>query len=232
VRANPGFLLGVKVRMEHDAVARWDAARALAMAREAADLAGGLLMVHVSGTPLPLAAILEVLHPGDILTHAYNGHPEGILDHRGEVRGDVRAAAERGVVIDVGHAGVHFDIEVARAAFEQEFFPTTISTDRHRPPPGRVVYGMDGVISELLALGMPLDDAIAAGTCRPAAALGLAERLGSLAPGMAGDAAVFDVDDGRFEWLDTAGHSVTGTRRLRPRLTVKDGEVVWSSGAP
>ncbi|MYB43264.1 MAG: hypothetical protein F4X76_14025 [Chloroflexi bacterium] len=75
IRANPGFLFGVKVRMQRDAVAHWDAREALALARQAADDSGSLLMVHVSGTPIPLPEILDVLGAGDVMTHAYNGTP-------------------------------------------------------------------------------------------------------------------------------------------------------------
>ena len=54
IKQNPGFLFGVKVRMHFNAVARWNAHEAMKAAREAADKSGSLLMVHVSGTPIPL----------------------------------------------------------------------------------------------------------------------------------------------------------------------------------
>ena len=139
IKENPGFLLGVKVRMFVDSVSHWEAHTALRLAREAADKAGVKLMVHISHTPLPLPDILEQLRPGDIATHIFNGNPEGILDENGGIRPEVKAAAQRGVVMDVAHAGVHCDVEVAIAALRQGFFPTTISTDIHNPPPGRVL---------------------------------------------------------------------------------------------
>lgn len=227
IRANPGFLFGVKVRMQRDAVAHWDAREALALARKAADDSNSLLMVHVSGTPIPLPEILDVLGEGDVMTHAYNGHTEHMLDGRGALRPEVLAARERGVVMDVGHAGVHFDIEVARQAIEQGFPPSTISTDVHFPPPGRVTYRMNELIAQLHALGMPLEDAIEASTAAPAAVLGLGDEIGSLAPGMAGDAAVFDLVEGAVSWTDMSGGSTEGSLRLDPALTVLGGEVAW-----
>lgn len=227
IRANPGFLFGVKVRMQRDAVAHWDAREALAKARQAADDSDSLLMVHVSGTPIPLPEILELLGEGDVVTHAYNGHTEHMLDGYGMVRPEVLAARERGVVMDVGHAGVHFDIEVARRAIEQGFAPSTISTDVHFPPPGRVTYRMHELIPQLHALGMPLEDAVEASTAAPAAVLGLGDEIGSLAPGMAGDAAVFDLVEGPVSWVDMSGGSVEGELRLEPALTVIGGKVVW-----
>ena len=129
--------------------------------------------------------------------------------------------------MDVGHAGVHFDIEVTRRAIEQGFPPSTISTDVHFPPPGRITYRMHELIPQLHALGMPLEDAVQASTAAPAAVLGLGDEIGSLAPGMAGDAAVFDLVEGPVSWVDMSGGSVEGELRLDPVLTVLGGEVVW-----
>jgi dihydroorotase len=202
----------------------------MGLAREAADKSGGRLMVHVSGTPIPLPEVLEFLGPGDICTHAFNGNAESILDRNDRVRPEVWAAAQRGVVMDVAHAGVHCDVEVVKAALQQGLMPDTISTDIHIPPPGRTVYLMNDLVSKFHALGLSLKDAVAASTMKPAQVLGLQDSLGSLAPGMAGDAAVFDLREGRFVWHDMAGHSVEGKVRLDTYLTVRDGAVAWREG--
>ena len=230
IKSNPGFCFGVKVRMHVNAVAYWNAHEAMKAARAAADQSGTMLMVHVSGTPIPLPEVLEYLGPGDISTHAFNGNPESILDGRGKLRPEVRAAADRGVIMDVAHAGVHCDVEVVKASMEQGLLPDTISTDIHNPPPDRTVYLMNDLVSKFHALGMPLPDAVAAATSRPAQVLGLQDSLGSLAVGMSGDAAVFDQREGRFVWHDMAGHSVEGQVRLDTFLTVRAGAVAWREG--
>ena len=230
IRENPGFVFGVKVRMHYNAVARWNAHEAMARAREAASEAGVRLMVHVSGTPIPLPDVLERLGPGDISTHAFNGFPEHMLDNSGKVRPEVRAAVDRGVIMDVGHAGIHCDVEVAKAAMDQGVMPDTISTDVHIAPPGRVVYLMNDLVSKFHALGMPLTDAVAASTCRPAEILGLQDSIGSLAVGMEGDAAIWDKREGRFVWHDMAGHNVDGALRLDTFATIKGGFTAWREG--
>ncbi|MCY3692831.1 MAG: amidohydrolase family protein [Chloroflexota bacterium] len=230
IKDNPGFIFGVKVRMHYDAVARWNAHEAMAKAKEAATEAGVRLMVHVSGTPIPLPDVLEHLGPGDISTHAFNGLPENILDNAGTIRPEVRAAADRGVIMDVAHAGVHCDVEVVKAAMDQGLLPDTISTDIHIAPPGRIVYLMNDLVSKFHALGMPLADAIAASTSRPAEVLGLQDSIGSLAVGMEGDAAVWEQRQGRFVWHDMAGHNVDGSLRLDTFATVKGGMVAWREG--
>lgn len=226
---NRDKLIGVKVRIAHGATGAANAEGALRRAREAADRVKLPLMVHVSDTPIPLPAILDVLRPGDIATHIFNGYAERVLDDRGEIRAAVRDAAERGVVMDVGHAGVHFDVEVARRAIEIGFYPDTLSTDIHTPPPDRTVYHIPGLISKFLALGLPIEDGVAATTANAAKAIGKAGELGTLAPGAIGDAAVFAIEEGRYRFVDTAGHEVLGDRRLRPALTVLGGRV-WRSG--
>ena len=230
IKSNPGFCFGVKVRMELNAVAHWNAHAAMKAARAAADQSGSRLMTHVSATPIPLPEVLEYLGPGDICTHAFNSNPESILDERGKVRPEVFAAAERGVVMDVAYAGVHCDVEVVKAALEQGLPPDTLSTDMHNPPPGRTVYAMNDLVSEFHALGLPLKDAVAAATSRPAQVLGLQDSLGSLVPGMAGDAAVFDMREGRFVWHGQAGNKAEGEVRLDTYLTVRDGVVAWREG--
>ena len=230
IKENPGFIFGVKVRMHHDAVARWNAHEAMAKAKQAATEAGVRLMVHVSGTPIPLPDVLEHLGPGDISTHAFNGLPENMLDNAGKVRPEVRAAADRGVIMDVAHAGVHCDVEVVKAAMDQGVVPDTISTDIHIAPPGRIVYLMNDLVSKFHALGMPLADAIAASTSRPAEILGLQDSIGSLGVGMEGDAAIWEQRQGRFVWHDMAGHNVDGALRLDTFATVKGGIVAWREG--
>ena len=230
IKANSGFVFGVKVRMHWDAVARWNAHEAMAKAREAATEAGVKLMVHVSGTPIPLPDVLEHLGPGDIPTHAFNGNPEGILDGAGKIRPEVRAAVDRGVIMDVAHAGVHCDVEVAKAAMDQGVMPDTISTDVHIAPAGRTVYLMNDLVSKFHAMGMTLSDAVAASTSRPAQVLGLQDSIGSLGVGMEGDAAVWEQRQGRFVWHDSAGHNVDGALRLDTFATVMGGAVAWREG--
>ena len=132
--------------------------------------------------------------------------------------------------MDLAHAGVHCDVEVTRAALEQGLAPHTISTDIHVPPPERTVYQMHDLISKMHAMGMPLDDAIAASTSTPAKVLGLQDSIGSLAPGMCGDAAVFDQREGHFVWMDSEGHLQRGSMRLDTHATVRAGRMAWLEG--
>lgn len=226
VTENRALVVGIKVRIAHGATGHGDQANAreaLRRARQAADLAGVRLMVHVSDTPIPLPEILDHLRPGDIATHIFNGNAEQVIGADGRVRREVRAAKERGVVLDVGHASVHCNVNVARQAINEGLLPTTLSTDLHTPPPGRIVYNLRGLMSKFLTLGMTVEDVVASVTSRAAAAIGKSEELGSLAPGMAGDAVVLDLEDGHFTYVDSAGNEVKATRRFRTRHVIREG---------
>jgi dihydroorotase len=93
------------------------------------------------------------------------------------------------------------------------------------------MYDLPGVMSTFLALGMPLREVVRAVTEAPARVLGQAGVLGTLAPGAAGDAAVFDLEEGAFAWSDAGGNEVPGRQRLSPVLTVRAGRR-WRSRAP
>ena len=108
----------------------------------------------------------------------------------------------------MGHAGVHIDLRVARAAIEQGLPPSTLSTDMVRPLVARRTYDLPGVMSTFLALGMTLPAVIQAVTAAPARAVGQAGTLGTLAAGAAGDAAVLAVEEGEFAYADAAGNEV------------------------
>jgi len=216
-------LLGVKVRIQHLATGEANALPALEMARRVVDATGTRLMVHISGTPIEIEKILDHLRAGDIATHIFNGYEHGILDERGHVKEAVRQAAARGVILDIGHAGVHFDVEVAKRAVAQDLWPTTLSTDMVRPLVARRMYDLLGVMSTFLALGMPVPEVIRAVTDAPARAIGCQRSLGALAPGAEGDAAVLDIEEGEFSFGDAAGHELPGRQRFVSVLTVRGG---------
>ena len=229
IKSNPNSIFGVKVRMHYDAVARWNAEKAMIAARAAADKSGTKLMVHVSGTPIPLPNVLEFLGPGDISTHAFNGDHESILDNNNKIRAEVREAVDRGVIMDVGHAGIHCDVDVVKHALSQGMPPDTISTDIHVAPAGRTVYLMNDLLSKFHAIGLSMEDVVSASTNKPASVIGMDEEIGSLKIGMRGDAAVFNLREGRFVWHDMANHNVDGNVRFDTLLTVINGNVVWKS---
>ena len=72
--ANRDVLGGLKVRVGRNAGGT-SGIVPLDIARQVADAAGMMLMVHIDEPPPTLAEVLERLRPGDILTHAFRPFP-------------------------------------------------------------------------------------------------------------------------------------------------------------
>ena len=84
------------------------------------------VMCHIGGveTRQLMSQILDLLRPGDILTHCYSGSPNLAGDFTnivqdGKLLPAALAAKQRGVIFDIGHGGGSFDYTVAEAAIAQ-----------------------------------------------------------------------------------------------------------------
>lgn len=226
IEANRDVVVGVKVRASAD-VGGEHVPEALRRARAVADRVGLPLMVHLGPAPATLDEILELLGPGDILTHAFSGWPGNTVIADGVVRSSVLAARDRGVLLDVGHGMSGFDAAVGRAMVEAELPPDTVSTDLHTYSESRVI-DLPTVLSKFLAFGMLLPDALVRATLAPARAVGLdVDGVGTLDVGAPADVAVLRVVEGAVTlgMPGTPGF-VEADRRLDCVLTLARGRVV------
>lgn len=185
------------------------------------------VMVHCSNSPTPMSEILDVLHEGDILTHAFHGGHNHAAE---DAFASLKAAQRRGVVIDTGFAGhIHTDFSVLGKAIEDGFVPDTVSTDITKfsayTRGGR--YGMTMCMSLTRHMGMQEEDLFRAVTSSPARALGKAGEWGCLKVGGKADLAVFDYTDEGFDITDKAGNHIQSERGYRCVLTVVDGQIIY-----
>ena len=221
---NPDIALGVKVRIT-DTVVGQNGLEPLRRAIRAAELVGkGVpVMCHIGAAPGSLSDLLDLLRPGDILTHAYSGAGNNTVQN-GQLLPAARAAKQRGVIFDVGHGGGSFDYTVCEPALQQGAVPDTISSDIHAVSINTPGYPtLPNVMSKFLNLGMPLEDVVAKTTVEPAKIIGRVPGLGTLRLGAPADVAVFDLVDGPVEFVDTRNNTRNGTKKLLPVLTVKAG---------
>ncbi len=224
-------ILGVKVRLSRNLVLPSAGIAPLRIAREAADAAGAPIMVHPNESWCgAIEPILAMMKAGDVLTHCYHGLGSGILDERRALRASVREAAERGVIFDVGHGGASFCWEIAAQALAQDFPPHTISTDIHRYNLRGPVHDLATTMSKFLLLGMPLPEIVARVTMNPAALLPRqtgpeGQGAGTLQVGSRGDAVVFALESGSFNFVDAHGGRRTGSSRVAPAHVIHDGRV-------
>src|ERR687892_2806660 len=125
-------------------------------------------MCHIGAAPGNLADVLDLLRPGDILTHSYSGAGNNIVQN-GQLIPAAKAAKQRGVIFDVGHGGGSFDYTVAEPAIAAGAPPDTISSDIHvfsGNSPGMPY--LTWVMSKFLNMGFSLEQVIAMATINPA----------------------------------------------------------------
>ncbi len=231
IRRHADVAVGVKIRASEHIIGSgrqgWDNLRdAIRAARES----GTWLMVHIGHSPMSIPEIVAELQPGDCITHCFRGGPETIFAADGRVFDEVRAAAARGVVFDVGHGMGSFRWENAEAAIEQGFEPTTISTDLHAFNIEGPVWDMPTTMAKFLYLGLPLERVIEMTTVRPARVLGRGDDLGTLKVGSTADIAVLELLEGRFTLTDSHGETRTGRQMLRAAATIKRGKLLHGGG--
>ena len=130
------------------------------------------VMCHIGGVAdrALMSQMLDLLRPGDILTHCFSGAPniagEGHQHRPGRQAAAGRAggkAARR--VFDIGHGGGSFDYTIAEAAIAQGCPPDTISSDIHvfsGNTPGMPY--LPWVMSKLIGLGFSLEQVVAMAT--------------------------------------------------------------------
>lgn len=224
VAENADVVLGLKVRQSASIVGE-NGFEPLKRAIAAAELSGtgARVMVHIGGVPDDLSDLLDLLRPGDILTHSYSGAGNNTV-RDGQVLSAALDAKARGVIIDVGHGGGSFAYPVAEPAIQQGLTPDTIGSDVHAVSintPGMPY--LPWVMSKFLNLGFSLEQVIAMATINPARVIGRVDGLGTLNVGAPADVSILEVVEEPVTFVDTLNNQRRGTRWLRPVDTVRAG---------
>ena len=223
-REHADLIVGVKVRLGGN-VSGDLGVTPLDLAIEAAEELKLPVMVHIGPTPPHRRDILERLRPGDILTHCCRMFPNALVDADRNIRAEVDAARERGVIYDVGHGRGSFDFTVAQAMIDNGFIPDVISSDVHIVSIDGPAFDVLVTMSKFHCMGVPLPDVIRAVTENAARAIGRPD-LGSLRPGSPGDATILSLEEGSFEYYDSLGAILTGDKKLNVESIVVGG-AVW-----
>jgi dihydroorotase len=232
IAENSDIVLGAKVRMSENVIAKHGVEplkRAIAACEQAGD--GMKVMCHIGGveTRQLMSQILDLLRPGDILTHCYSGFPNLAGDFTnivqdGKLLPAALAAKQRGVIFDIGHGGGSFDFTVAEAAIAQGTPPDTISSDIHvfsGNTPGMPY--LTWVMSKFMGLGFTLEQVVTMATINPAKVINRAPKLGTLQVGAPGDVAIMELVEGPVSFVDTRNNKRDGKAYLKPVQTVTAG---------
>ena len=232
VAENSDVVLGVKVRMSENVIAR-HGTEPLKRAIAACERSGvpARVMCHIGGVAdrALMSQILDLLRPGDVLTHCFSGAPNNAGDgtnivQDGKLLPAALAAKKRGVLFDIGHGGGSFDYTIAEAAIAQGCPPDTVSSDIHvfsGNTPGMPY--LPWVMSKMVGLGFKLEEVISMATATPARVIGRIPKHGTLQLGAPADLSILEIVEGAVSFVDTRNNRREGKMHLRPAGTVVAG---------
>ncbi|VFG98895.1 dihydroorotase [Clostridioides difficile] len=222
VKKYKDFVVGIKARMSKSVVISNDI-KPLKVAKRIKNELNLPMMVYFGSSPPMIEDIFDYMEKGDILTHIYNGKPNGIL--RGnEVKKEIIEARERGIILDVGHGTESFSMDVAMKSKDAEIFPDTISTDIYiKNRINGPVYNLSTTMEKFIYMGYSLEDIINKVTKNAAKAISLKNK-GLIKEGYDADLTIFDVVDEEKELQDSLNKSVITSISIKPRAVVVNGE--------
>ena len=175
----------------------------------------------------PLYDLLnKKLRPGDIYTHMYSGLRQ---EQDPVTKGPSKAfidGRKRGIYFDTGTGGGSFKWSLAVPMVKAGFIPDSISTDLHIGSMNGATKDELNVASKMMAIGLPLKDAVAQMTSHPAHEI-KRDDLGNLSEGSVADVAILRLEKGKFGFTDMVNTRVDGTEKLTCELTIKDGKIVY-----
>ncbi|MFF5078833.1 amidohydrolase family protein [Actinoplanes sp. NPDC000266] len=216
VQAHRDVIRGVKVRVDRDTVGD-NGVEPLRRALAVGERCKLPVMVHIGTTPPRLDDVLDLLRPGDIVTHCSSG----IAEPLGPA---VKAAFGREVRFDIGHGSGGFAFDVLERQLDAGIIPDTVSTDLHCRSQHGPVFDLPTTMAKMFAVGMALPEVLAMATTRPAEILGLPG--GTLTPGSPADLAVFEVRDEEHEVVDSHRQVRRAPRRLVNTATYVAGRLL------
>ncbi len=191
-----------------------------------------------------LPEIVALIEEGDILAHPFTRHPGGFVNKEGKLHPIVNEAIDKGVLIDIGH-GSHFSFDMARAVLDAGVLPNTVGADMHgynthvpaeagtpddHPDDemhlfaGQAQFSMCHAMTELMALGVYMEDTIPMVSSQCAEMIGMSDELGTLGVGRTADISVLHDETGEWTLHDNSDVQVTTNRRLRPAFCIRAGE--------
>lgn len=226
IERNRDIIKGVKIRASHVITGDWGVTP-LRLAKKLSCIVELPLMVHIGEPPPLLDEVFELLDPGDIVTHCFNGKVGGNIYDDLTISALARRTLERGVLFDIGHGSASFSFEIAQRAFDEGLRPHSISTDLHKHNIGGPVFDLATTASKLHSLGLSLEDTINAITFNPLEALRLPfERTTWLTEGAPATFTLFETLETDLRVEDSQGVSRTLHTFINPRYALLRGHLV------
>ena len=224
---NKDNILGLKIRQSEE-LAEGLGIEPLKATVAIAEKIGCPVEVHCTNIPVPTSQVLDILRPGDIFEHVYQGVKNTILDENGKLYDCVPEARKRGILFDTAEGRKHGDFDVMMKAKEQGFIADFCSTDlvlasTYRRP----LFSLPNLMSRYVAMGIPLSQVVRMTTQAPAHLMKMDGEIGCLSTGARADVAIFSWLPVHQTYRDWKGSSFETDKVLKPEMTLKDGDIVY-----
>ena len=219
--ANRDVIVGIKVRVGRNASGASGAAP-LEIALQVAEELGMPLMAHIDEPPPSYDEFLSFCVPATCSPTASARSRIRRLPGR---EPSSRRYLPRGPAVSFSMSATAWGRSPSRSArpmLAAGFVPDTISSDLHALNIDGPVFDQATTLSKFLCLGLPLVDVVRATTANAASALRRPD-LGTFRPGAAGDATVFSVSEGRFDYVDLVGEVLRGDKQIKSDGVVLGG---------
>lgn len=224
---NSDNILGLKIRLSEDLVDGLGIEPLVATIKVAEKI-GCPVEVHCTNLPAPTEQILNILRPGDIFEHVYQGVQNTILDEHGRLYPCILEARKKGILFDTAEGRKHCDFDVMLKAKEQEFVADICSTDLvlasvfRRP-----IFSLPNLMSRYLCMGIPLFEVIRMTTEQPAKLMKMENEIGCLSVGACADVAILNLIDFEQSYRDWKGTIFHANKLLKPEMTIRGGQLVY-----
>lgn len=197
--------------------------------RKLADEIGCPIIVHTTNAPCPAPEILELLRPGDVYCHVFQGEGQTIIGPDGRVYPEIYEAQKQGVIFDACNGKCNFSFQVAEKALAQGFIPDIISSDMSafNAFTRNFVFSLPFIMSKYIMLGLDLNTIYQCTILNPARCLGYDKDFGSLLPGTTANIAVHRLIDKATRFEDAFGMTRMGQQVLRTETTICQGTIVF-----
>ena len=224
---NKDNILGLKIRQSEE-LAEGLGIEPLKATVAIAEKIGCPVEVHCTNIPVPTSDVLDVLRPGDIFEHVYQGVKNTILDENGKLYDCVVKARERGILFDTAEGRKHGDCDGMLTAKEPGLIADFCSTDlvlasMYR----RSIFSLPNLMSRYIAMGIPMAEVVRMSTQAPAHLMKMDGEIGCLSAGARADIAIFNWIPLHQTYRDWKGSTFQADMTLKPEMTMKDGDIVY-----
>lgn len=156
---NRDIIKGIKLRASKH-ILRDLGLEAVKLAVNASKLCELPLFVHMGEPPAFLSDLIDILQPGDIITHCFNGKVGNNVTNNKDLIKVYQKGIEKGIRFDIGHGSSSFSFSAARMLLDSNILPFSISTDIHAFNLNGPVYDLPTTMSKMMAIGMNLPQTI------------------------------------------------------------------------